>query len=54
MKQLLATRRAIYPYKCAGCSKRRLTRHYERAVEKLCYVCKPRQQKVPENQPALF
>ncbi|HEY8191642.1 MAG TPA: hypothetical protein VIG74_04395 [Alphaproteobacteria bacterium] len=53
-KHLKAKRRAIYPYKCAGCRKRRLTRNYDRAIAGLCFVCKPRERAVNPNQTRLF
>jgi predicted SprT family Zn-dependent metalloprotease len=49
---LKAKRRAIYPYSCANCGKRRLSLVYLRASGKVCSKC--RREKVPENQPSLF
>lgn len=45
-------KKALYFYNCSGCGKKRNSRIYERALEKICRVC----QKgiVPENQPSLF
>lgn len=52
MNHLKAKRRAIYPYICAGCRKERKSLIYDRAVGRLCSVC--RRTVTPANQPSLF
>ncbi len=43
--------RAIYPYRCAVCAKRRLSLVYRRAVSRRCSECRLEPAK---NQPSLF
>ena len=49
---LKVPRRALYPFTCNGCGKRRYTRKYRRALVKLCNPCTVNA--IPNNQPSLF
>lgn len=47
-----AKRRALYLYECSKCHKKRSSRVYKRASDRVCAIC--RRNQVPDNQQSLF